>query len=127
MTIYVSGQDIYLWQGDSGNIVFDGLPVDKDYTVYFSISSIETNKQIVEEISLQSERRKKVTFTLDSDYTNQLKVPTNESKISYQYGLKICNGTEEETLIPEVDTTGDKPIFKKAPKVIVHQKVVEGI
>lgn len=126
MAIYNSDKDIYLWKGDSGNITFDGLPVDKDYTVYFSISDPETNKIIAEELSIQSERRKKVTFYLDTNFTDLLRVPVGETKATYQYGLKICNGQDEETLIPEVDVSGEKPIFQKAPKVYVFQKFIEG-
>lgn len=127
MAVYVSGFDIHFWRGDTGNIVFEGLPVDKDYTVYFSVTDIETGKKVVDELSLQSERRNKVTFFLSADYTNQFKVPAGENKTTYQYGLKICTGNEEHTLLPEVEVTNEKVTFKKAPKVYVYQQFVEGI
>ena len=43
MTILTSGQNIYLRQGDTGNLTFQGLPADKKYTAYLSIYNEETN------------------------------------------------------------------------------------
>jgi hypothetical protein len=127
VAIYVSGKDIFLYQGDSGNITFNGLPTDKNYDVYLSINHLETNKSVTDKIlPVQSERQQQVTFSLGADATNELKVPAGESKAIYQYGLKICYGLDEYTLIPEVDIQSVVPNFLKAPKVIVYPKYVEG-
>ena len=41
MTIYSVGQNIYLMNGDTGQITFKGLPTDKIYTAYMSIFDAE--------------------------------------------------------------------------------------
>ncbi len=127
MTIYVS-QDgtISFYQGDSGNIIFSGLPVDKNYKVYFAISDPESNKIIAEELSTNSNYASIVTFALSTDYTEKLKVEAGESCAVYRYGLKICSGSNEYTLIPEVEIENENPKFHSAPKVVVYPKYAEG-
>lgn len=126
MTIFVQGDNIYLYQGDSGNIKITNLPNDRNYLLYFAISDPDTNKIIGEELTYQTEYRPSVEITLSSSLTDKLTIPDGESKGIYQWGLKLCLGDEENTLIPKVKLQEEIPIFQNAPKVFVMQKYVEG-
>ena len=126
MAIYVSKTgDIHLFKGDSGNISFKGLPTDKNYNVYFAVSNPDTSG-IMAEINTVSNFSDTVEIGISSEFTDKLPVEADEERATYQYGLKICHGDDEYTLIPQVEVGGDNPIFKPAPKVYVHQKYVEG-
>lgn len=126
MTIYVADDNIYLNQGDSGNIKITNLPDDRNYMLFFAISDPETNKIIGEELTYQTEYRPSVEITLSSSLTDKLTIPDGENKGVYQWGLKLCYGDEENTLIPKVKLDGNTPIFQNAPKVFVMPKYVEG-
>ena len=128
MAIYVSQNgDIHLFKGDSGNITFKGIPTDKNYTVYFAISDPDTNITVGNELSVNSNYNNSVTFSLSAGYTDQLLLNTDEMFAVYQYGLKLCSGTDEYTVIPKVIlNNNDEPTFLPAPSVVVHQKFVEG-
>lgn len=127
MAIYVSKNgNIHFYKGDSGNITFKGLPTDKNYSVYLAISDPETNATVGDELVIISNYSNSVTFTLASDFTDKFSVDEDNLFSVYQYGLKICSGADEYTLIPKVEIVNENPIFKPAPKVIVHKKFVEG-
>lgn len=127
MAIYVSKNgNIHFYKGDSGNITFKGLPTDKNYSVCLAISDPETNETIGDELVIGSNFLSSVTFTLSSDFTDQFNVDEENLFSVYQYGLKICSESDEYTLIPKVEIVKENPVFKPAPKVIVHKKFVEG-
>ena len=128
MAIYVSQNgDIHLFKGDSGNITFTGIPEDKNYTVYFAISEPDSGTIIGDELSVSSSNNTSVTFTLSASYTDQLASNSDDSVAVYQYGLKLCSNSDEYTVIPKVVIKNNEPSFLPAPKVIVHQKFVEGV
>ncbi len=129
MTIFVSQKDysISFYQGDSGNFTFTNIPTDKNYLVYFSIRNPETWELIGEEVMVQSNYRSEVPFSLSATYTDNIPINEDESKTVYAYGLKICHGDDESTLIPYVDESSSVPKFAKAPKLIVYPKYVEGV
>ena len=128
MSIYVDeNKNISFYKGDTGNITFSNLPVDKNYTVYFAISNPETNKIVGEELSLLANKSSTVTFSLSSAFTDSLVVLNGETYSVYNYGLKICCDGDEYTLIPRVVSENGKTVFSDPPKVYVYQKYVEGM
>lgn len=48
MSIWYDGNDLNLYRGDSGSIIFSNLPCCKGYRVYFSVKSISTDEIIFE-------------------------------------------------------------------------------
>ena len=122
MTILSSGQNIYLRQGDTGNVTFSGIPKDKAYTVYLSVYNPDTNA-IIQEIEHTSftQATGVVLFTLDEDTSNSLPVG------DWTYGLKICAGGSEDTILPRsyVNDAGEL-VHESAPQFTVDYKYVEG-
>ena len=122
MTILSSGQNIYLRQGDTGNITFSGIPTDKNYQVYLSVYNPDTNG-IIEEILATSFTQAQgiVLFAIGEEVSNSLPVG------DWTYGLKICAGGSEDTVLPRsyVDDAGEL-IHEPAPQFTVDYKVVEG-
>lgn len=123
MTILTAGQDIYLRQGDTGNLTFEGLPKDKTYTAYLSIYNTETNT-ITKEIQAYSYRIDINTgvayFRITATLSNSL--PVGE----WTYGLKICADDSEDTILPYSHTEDGTVINDDAPKFTVDYKYVEG-
>lgn len=129
MSIYVNPNDgsIKLYQGDSGTIVFNGIPTDKNWKVFFSIIDLKKNQILLKKM-MESNKEEKVVFTLMADETDKLDVQKGKNYTSYNYGLKICDdiGTED-TLIPKVTVNENgNVVFRTAPVVQVYPKYVEG-
>lgn len=121
MTILNEGKDIFLYQGDTGNITFKKLPTDKNYNVYLSIYNPDENTIIKELQGTYTQATGVVLFSVSEDISNSLPVG------DWVYGLKICSGGSEDTLLPRayIDESGAL-IKEPAPKFTVDYKVVEG-
>ena len=127
MAIYVSKNgDIHFYKGDSGNITFKGIPTDKNYSVYFAVSYPDTNSVIGDELSVSSNYSSSVTFSISASFTDKMPINSEDSTAIYQYGLKLCSGDDEYTVIPKVSIQNNEPVFGASPRVIVHKKFVEG-
>lgn len=125
--IYTDKQkNIYLFKGDSGSLIFKNLPTDKNYTLFFAIVDEETGK-IINEIFTNTLYLSEITLDIPVTFTNDLKIDSGESERIFKYGVKICCGIEEHTLIPKVDISGDIPIFNNAPDFVLKQKFAEGV
>jgi hypothetical protein len=48
MSIWYDGTNLNMFQGDTGKVVFSGIPTDKEYDVYFSVRSVKSEKTIFE-------------------------------------------------------------------------------
>lgn len=118
MAIYSAKDTIFLRKGDSGNIVINGLPTDKNYTVYLSV--VDENEQIIKEWYKDTNKNTTVTFSLSASDTDS--IPVND----YTYGIKICNNGQEDTLIPRTNIENGKIKQYPAPAFIVGEKYVEG-
>ena len=125
MTILSKGQDLYIRKGDTGNVVFTGLPKDKVYDAYMSVYNEEKGKILtVPELSAKTNNGS-VTIWVNEDVSNALPVG------DWVYGLKIRSVTNdlvsEDTLIPRsyIDESGNL-VNEPAPAFIVDEKVVEG-
>ena len=121
MAIYAVNKDIYMRQGDTGNITFSNLPKDKSYNVFISIYNPDTNK-IVKEMGATSFTQSTglALFTIGEDVSNSL--PVGE----WVYGLKICADGSEDTILPRAYVQDEQLMFEEFPKFTVDYKVVEG-
>lgn len=102
-----SNYNLQTWVGDSGSIRFSGFPTDDDYTFYCEIHG---KTDIVKEIALNREPSVIVDISVeDTEALGQGRWP---------YGVKICKGEIENTLIPD--------IIQNQAFFIVNKKLVEG-
>ena len=118
------GNDIWMRQGDAGNISFDGLPVDHDYSVYLALKNSETRRIVREFQGTFNQTDGSVLFSFLPSSTDD--VPVAE----YEYGVKICYSSGgvvvEDTLIPDV-TVEDNAIVEQAPPTFtIAEKCAEG-
>lgn len=119
MTILNNGKNIYLKQGDTGNITFKGIPTDKNYSVFMSIYNEDTNT-ILKEITATSVIGDTALFAIGEDESNSLPVG------DWVYALKICADGSEDTVIPLVRVENGTIIKDNAPEFTVDYKYVEG-
>lgn len=113
---------IQTYQGDTGELVINGIPTDQNYKVFFAIQDIKRNF-IGKEIMVNSLGKEAVSINVTADLTNLLKVPANKQYETYYYGIKLCTpGTlNEDTMFI---AGGD---FLTRNKIIVYPKKVEGV
>ena len=101
--------DLQTWDGDSGTITIKGLPKDADDYVLFM--EIHGNEDVVKEIALNGESE----ISIDITVADTEKLGAGQ----WQYGVKLCQGGTENTLIPNLKI-GPRALF------VVNKKVVEG-
>lgn len=113
---------IFLYQGDSGEVVVYGLDKEKSYTVCLGIQDDKRNP-IGDELQVSVSNSDSVTFVLTSAYTDLLTVPKNKPYKVYFYGIKACvnNSITEDTLFISNGTYGD------LNRIIVYPRKVKGI
>ncbi len=114
--------NISLVQGDSGQLVIDGISTDKNYTVYFAVQD-KNRKPVGDEIYVSSNNYASVVFYITGDFTDLLTVGKNENCAVYYYGIKICDSESdlEDTLILGENDIGS------INTITVYPKKVEGI
>ena len=114
--------DISLVQGDSLELVINGIPTDQNYTVFFAAQN-EAREPIGSEIMVESFGQPSVTIKLLGNYTNQFTVEEDKKSQKYYYGVKMCSETDqtEDTLILGDSTIGG------LNTLTVYPKKVEGI
>lgn len=121
MTLLNEGKDLFIRQGDTGNVIYKGLPTDKNYGVYHSIYDPDTYRIIKELQGTFTQATGTVVFAFSTEYTDDL--PVGE----WEYGLKICAGGTEDTILPRAYTNEQGELIREpAPKFTVWDKVVEG-
>lgn len=110
---------IYLYQGDSGEVVVSGLDDTVNWTVYLAIQDADRNL-VGEELQVSASNTDTVTFILTSEFTNLLTVPNSQPYQIYYYGLKVCEsgGLNEDTLFVENGTYGDLNLIVVFPKKV---------
>ena len=106
-------------QGDSGELVVNGIPNNKNYKLYLAIQD-ENRKPIGGEISVNTNGFSTVTFILTPNLTNLLQVSKYEEYAIYYYGLKLCDEQtgNEDTLNIGSNNLGDKAIITVFPKLV---------
>lgn len=126
MSIYKKGcHDLYMYQGDTGNVVIKGIPDVNDYTIYFQVSTLEGEK--IFELSKNSNYQDRVVFGFASSLTDNVEPGT------YCYAVKLCTKTilgdyTEETLIPNLKcVTATPTTYKNKALFMIYPKQVEGV
>jgi len=110
---------ITLIQGDSGEVVVSGLDTSVNAKVYLAIQTLKRTP-VGSELMVQSNYLDTVTFVLTSAFTNLLTVPSDKEFEMYQYGIKICAESKEDTLFIANSDYGT------VNQLIVYPKKVEG-
>ena len=117
MSIFSTGQDLWLRQGDTGNISFSGLPTDKAYSMYLSVYNPDDENILKELVATTYAQSTGVAiFTLDENFTNALPVG------DWVYGLKLCSEGTEDTILPRTHIVDGKLVHDAAPKFTVAEK-----
>jgi hypothetical protein len=86
--------NITLIQGDSIEIVANGIPTDQNYKVYFAAQN-EERVPIGSEIMVESLGQSSVVIKLLGNYTNQFTVDEDKKSQKYYYGIKLCSEIDE--------------------------------
>ena len=122
MTILAIGKNLYLKQGDTGNVYFNKLPKDKPYDVYLSVYDPDTNNILNEtQATTYTQATGQAYFGISEDFSNGLPVG------DWEYGLKICYDGTEDTVLPRAYLDESGALVKEAaPKITVDYKYVEG-
>lgn len=111
--------NIFIYQGDSGQVVVSGIPTDKNYDVFFMVKDLY-NRQIGESLKVVSNFCSNVRFMITSEFSNFLKIPEGEQAGFYTYGLKTKDDAGvENTLFVKGCCYGD------LNHIIVFPKKVE--
>lgn len=114
--------NITLVQGDSGQLVVNGLPTDQNYLCFFAIQD-QNRKPVGQEIPVNTGGASTIPFLIPSALTDLLTVPLDEETWTYYYGVKLCSQSDltEDTLILGGSDLGIKNT------ITVYPKKVEGI
>lgn len=114
--------NITMTQGDSIELVINGIPTDQNYKVFFAAQN-EERFPIGNEIMVESYGASSVVIKLEGNYTKQLTVNEDSKSQRYYYGIKICSDADntEETLL-----LGDSAIGG-LNTITVYPMKVEGI
>lgn len=112
---------ISLYQGDSGEIVVNGIDTSITYEVYFAIQDKKRNL-VGNELKIVASNVDSVSFFLTPEFTDLLKVPDNKSYEIYYYGIKVVEKetNTENTLFVKNSSYGD------LNQIIVYPKKVSG-
>lgn len=121
MAIYKKGYyDLYMYQGDSGNITIKGLPPTENFNVHLDIYNDAGDVFYHNEV--MSEHHHHVVFPISANESDEFEVG------NHFYAVKLCllNGTEE-TVIPPLKNTSMTPTnFKNKALFMVYPKQIEG-
>ena len=121
MTIDANG-NLEIYQGDSEQIVVNGIPEDQNYKVYFAVQN-EAREPIGNEIMVESMGKGSVVIKLSGNYTRLFTVEEDKKTQKYYYGVKICSETDntEETMLIGGSKMGE------LNTITVYPQKVEGI
>ncbi len=98
-------------QGDSGHIIVEDIPKDKNYTIFLGVQNSK-REPVGSELYLNSNQEDTVDFFLSGEYTDQWTVPKNKETETYYYAVKICyiapegsaeNSTEDTAVLNDND------------------------
>lgn len=123
MTIKKEDGILKLYQGDSGLLKVSGIPIDKNYQVYFQIQTkdrVLIEPQIVEESNFKDF----VIFPITPELTDKLVVRSNRAYEIYTYGIKLCHLDGQVETEHTVLTKGQN--FGSYSYMHVYPKKVEG-
>ena len=92
--------NITLYQGDSIELVINGIPTDQNYKLYFAAQN-EERIPVGSEIEVDTLGQESATIKLTGNYTNLFTVEEDKKSQKYYYGVKLCSVTDdtEDTLL----------------------------
>lgn len=110
---------ISLYQGDSGEIVANGLDNNKNYIVYFAIQN-KKRELVGQELQVSANKTDSVSFFLTPGYTDLLTVPNGKPYEIYTYGIKACevDNDIEDTLFVGDSGYGDLNFLVVYPRKV---------
>jgi hypothetical protein len=120
MLLKDDSHNIWIRKGDSGNIVFNGIPTDANYTVALSVFNPSNNK-LIKQFVEYSAFNPSVKFSKTAKDIDEL--PVGE----HAYALKLCNGDMEDTVIPKAEVIDGQIVEYSAPSFTVANKLAEGV
>jgi hypothetical protein len=114
--------NLTIYQGDSVELVINGIPTDQNYKVFFAAQN-EERVPIGSEIMVESQGASSVVIKLLGNYTNLFTVEEDKKSQKYYYGIKLCseNDQTEDTLL-----LGDS-VIGGLNTITVYPRKVEGI
>lgn len=114
--------NITLYQGDSIELVINGIPTDQNYKLYFAAQN-EERVPIGSEIVVDTLGEESATIKLTGNYTNLFTVEEDKKSQKYYYGVKLCSVTDdtEDTLLLGESVIGG------LNTITVYPRKVEGI
>jgi hypothetical protein len=114
--------NITLVQGDSIELVINGIPTDQNYKVYFAAQN-EERVPIGSEIEVDTLGNESAAIKLTGNYTNLFTVEEDKKSQKYYYGVKLCSVTDdtEDTLLLGESVIGG------LNTITVYPRKVEGI
>jgi hypothetical protein len=126
MAIYKKGYyDLYMFQGDTGNIKVQGIPETINYMVYFEVRSMD-GSQVIFEKQVECNHKREVVIPISASDTDNIQPGT------YCYAVKLCSPTcagdfSEETVIPPLKNTSSSPsTYKNKALFLIYPKQIEG-
>lgn len=114
--------NITLYQGDSIELVINGIPTDQNYKLYFAAQN-EERVPVGSEIEVDTLGQESATIKLTGNYTNLFTVEEDKKSQKYYYGVKLCSVTDdtEDTLLLGESVIGG------LNTITVYPRKVEGI
>lgn len=114
--------NITLYQGDSIELVINGIPTDQNYKLYFAAQN-EERVPIGSEIEVDTLGNESAAIKLTGNYTNLFTVEEDKKSQKYYYGVKLCSVTDdtEDTLLLGESVIGG------LNTITVYPRKVEGI
>ena len=108
---------IKIYQGDTIELIVEGLDTSKNYTLYFGVQN-KRRVFVIPELSIQTENQDTITMIIPASSTDKLYVPINKDYEDYYYGFKVCLETEETTLNIDGSQYGVSNILRVYPKKV---------
>ena len=114
--------NIALYQGDSIELVINGIPTDQNYKLYFAAQN-EERVPVGSEIEVDTLGQESATIKLTGNYTNLFTVEEDKKSQKYYYGVKLCSVSDdtEDTLLLGESVIGG------LNTITVYPRKVEGI
>lgn len=128
MSIEVTPEGVLkIIQGDTGSMIIDGIPTDKNYEIYLAIRR-KDRSLVLPEMKQDSNFNDLVIFEITKQMSDLLHVPQGVSCQLYYWGVKMCDpetGYEDTMNVGECRCNGG--YFGKWNRLYVYPKIVEGI
>jgi hypothetical protein len=111
--------DLTIYQGDSFELVLNGIPTDQNYKIYFAIQN-KDREPVGQEIMVESNFASSVVIKVVGNYTDLLVVDEDTKNGIYYYGVKKCSEVDntEDTLLLGNKKLGELNTIKVFPRKV---------